>query len=571
MLTGGLASKGFKAFKVTLTSIGQFSQFFPVNDFITGLDEEQRKFRQVVFEFAQKELAPHADEIDKRDHFAQFRDFWKKLGSLGLHGITVSPDFGGSGCSYLEHCVAMEELSRASASVGLSYGAHSNLCINQIYVHGSEVQKKRYLPKLCSGEYVGALAMSEVGAGSDVLSMKLRAERQGDNYVLNGNKFWITNGSHADVFLVYARTSAIQPSKDITALIVEKGMPGFAIGKSMDKLGMRGSPTCELTFTNCVVPAANMLGKEGEGVYILMSGLDSERLVLAAGPVGIMQACCDTAFDYAHQRTAFGDFIGKRELMQSKMADMYVALTSSRCYLYSVARACAANKKTNSKDCAAVILRCAENATQVALQGVQCLAASTDPNSSGPMITTICMDVPPPYDEVLKMSEETPPPTYAEASFVTVSTPTIRSAPNLAFGGKIFSRYMPVVRSFDPMDVTLILPMVVLAFFILIVLCSLRIYYENKLRFLRRSWVMQREVYATAESDAQSTNADWFGPSPTLRAAIPSICADMPPQYDELFKNQDNTLPPPYNQLMYPTEDTKQPYGQLTTSVTPKA
>ncbi|KHJ40435.1 acyl-CoA dehydrogenase protein [Trichuris suis] len=417
MLTGGLASKGFKAFKVTLTSIGQFSQFFPVNDSITGLDEEQRKFRQVVFEFAQKELAPHADEIDKRDHFAQFR----KLGSLGLHGITVSPDFGGSGCSYLEHCVAMEELSRASASVGLSYGAHSNLCINQIYVHGSEVQKKRYLPKLCSGEYVGALAMSEVGAGSDVLSMKLRAERQGDNYVLNGNKFWITNGSHADVFLVYARTSAIQPSKDITALIVEKGMPGFAIGKSVDKLGMRGSPTCELTFTNCVVPAANMLGKEGEGVYILMSGLDSERLVLAAGPVGIMQACCDTAFDYAHQRTAFGDFIGKREfvfllfavlhavqlditlqrtvhtevnelvvayhhfekLMQSKMADMYVALTSSRCYLYSVARACAANKKTNSKDCAAVILRCAENATQVALQGVQCLGKATINDKGG--------------------------------------------------------------------------------------------------------------------------------------------------------------------------------------------
>ncbi|CDW53640.1 isovaleryl coenzyme A dehydrogenase [Trichuris trichiura] len=359
MLNNGLAIKGLKVFKLTLTSVWQFSQFFPVNDSITGLDEEQRKVLSPSFQGEQ--CGP---------------DFWKKLGSLGLHGITVSPEFGGSGCSYLEHCIAMEELSRASASVGLSYGAHSNLCINQIYIHGSEAQKRRYLPKLCSGEHVGALAMSEVDAGSDVLSMKLKAERQGDSYVLNGNKFWITNGSHADVFLVYAKTSTILPSKGITALIVEKGMPGFVIGKSMDKLGMRGSPTCELIFTNCAVPAENMLGKEGEGVYILMSGLDSERLVLAAGPVGIMQACCDIAFDYVHQRTAFGDFIGKRELMQGKMADMYVALTSSRCHLYSVARACAANKKTNSKDCAAVILRCAENATQVALQAVQCLGGN---------------------------------------------------------------------------------------------------------------------------------------------------------------------------------------------------
>uniref|UniRef100_A0A5S6R5I9 Isovaleryl-CoA dehydrogenase n=1 Tax=Trichuris muris TaxID=70415 RepID=A0A5S6R5I9_TRIMR len=376
MLGSGLAIKGLKA--LCVTSVRRLGRFLPVNDSLAGLNEDQRKFRQSVFDFAQKELAPHASEIDKADRFVQFRDFWKKLGHLGLHGITVSPEYGGSGCSYVEHCIAMEELSRASASVGLSYGAHSNLCVNQIYVHGSERQKERYLPKLCSGDYVGALAMSEVGAGSDVLSMKLRADRQGDHYVLNGSKFWITNGSQADVLVVYAKTTSPTPSsRGITALIVEKGTPGFEIGRSVDKLGMRGSPTCELIFTHCAVPVENMLGNEGDGVHVLMSGLNAERLVLAAGPVGIMQACCDVAFDYVHQRTAFGDFIGKRELMQGKMADMYVALTSSRCYLYAVARACVEEKKTDSKDCAAVILHCAENATQVALQGVQCLGKTT--------------------------------------------------------------------------------------------------------------------------------------------------------------------------------------------------
>ncbi|KAL0840157.1 hypothetical protein ABMA28_015452 [Loxostege sticticalis] len=349
---------------------------YPIDEHVFGLTSEQQQLRQVVFDFAQKELAPKAAEIDKNNNFAELRDFWKKLGQLGLLGITASPDYGGSGGKYSDHCVIMEELSRASGGVALSYGAHSNLCVNQINRNGTHEQKSKYLPKLCSGEHMGALAMSEPGAGSDVVSMKTRAEKKGDYYVLNGNKFWITNGPDADVLVVYAKTDLTsKPQHGITAFLIEKGFPGFSTAQKLDKLGMRGSNTCELVFEDCKVPAENVLGEVNKGVYVLMSGLDLERLVLAGGPVGLMQAAIDTAFQYAHTRKQFGKNIGEFQLLQGKMADMYTTLSACRSYLYSVARACDEGH-VNSKDCAGVILYCAEKATQVALDALQILGGN---------------------------------------------------------------------------------------------------------------------------------------------------------------------------------------------------
>ncbi|XP_073838560.1 isovaleryl-CoA dehydrogenase, mitochondrial [Musca autumnalis] len=349
---------------------------YPVNDQIFGLDEEKQKLRETAFNFFQKELAPFAKEIDKNDDFPDIRNFWKKMGDLGFLGITAEPEFGGTGGSYLDHCIIMEEISRAAGGIALSYGAHSNLCINQLTKNATPEQKEKYLPKLCSGEHIGGLAMSEPGAGSDVVSMKLRAERKGDYYVLNGTKFWITNGSIADTLIVYAKTgTSPADGHGITAFIIDTASEGFSIAQKLDKLGMRGSPTCELVFENLKVPAKNILGKENKGVYVLMSGLDFERLVLAAGPVGLMQAAVDVAFDYAHQRKQKGKLIAEFQLMQGKMADMYTTLSACRSYLYSVARACDAGHNS-SKDCAGVILYCAEKATQVALEAIQTLGGN---------------------------------------------------------------------------------------------------------------------------------------------------------------------------------------------------
>lgn len=353
------------------------SQYYPINEDIYGLTAEQKELRQTVFNFVQKELAPKASEIDKTNEFTELRDFWKRLGSLGMLGVTVASDYGGSNMGYLDHVIIMEEVSRASGAIALSYGAHSNLCVNQIHRNGTHEQKQKYLPKLCSGEHIGALAMSEPGSGSDVVSMKLRAEKKGDYYVLNGNKFWITNGPDADVLVVYAKTNlkAAKPQHGVTAFIVEKGMEGFETAQKLDKLGMRGSNTCELIFTDCKVPAANILSAEGKGVYVLFSGLDLERLILAGGPVGIMQACCDTAFEYVHVRKQFNQRIGEFQLMQGKIADMYTKLSACRSYLYSVARACD-NGYVHRKDCAAVVLYCSESGTQVALDAIQCLGGN---------------------------------------------------------------------------------------------------------------------------------------------------------------------------------------------------
>ncbi|MFT7244546.1 MAG: isovaleryl-CoA dehydrogenase [Candidatus Azotimanducaceae bacterium] len=345
-----------------------------------GLGEDLDMLRDVVYKFAQAEIAPRAADIDSDNEFPS--DLWRKMGDLGVLGITVAEEFGGSNMGYLAHVVAMEEISRASASVGLSYGAHSNLCVNQIHRNGSAEQKAQYLPKLCSGEHVGALAMSEPGAGSDVVSMKLKAEKKGDVYVLNGNKMWITNGPDADTYVIYAKTDSNAGSRGMTAFIVERGFGGFSQAQKLDKLGMRGSNTCELVFQDCEVPAKNILGREGQGVRVLMSGLDFERTVLSGGPVGIMQACMDIVVPYVHDRKQFGQAIGEFQLMQGKLADMYVALNASRAYLYAVARACDRGIASR-KDAAAVILYTAEQATQCALQAIQALGGNGYINEYG--------------------------------------------------------------------------------------------------------------------------------------------------------------------------------------------
>ncbi|HEX5514893.1 MAG TPA: isovaleryl-CoA dehydrogenase [Gammaproteobacteria bacterium] len=344
---------------------------FPSLNFSLGEDLDM--LRDTVAAFAAKEIAPRAAEIDASNQFPA--DLWRKLGDLGLLGITVEPEYGGSGMGYLAHIVAMEEISRASASVGLSYGAHSNLCVNQIRLNGTEEQKRKYLPKLISGEHVGALAMSEPGAGSDVVSMKLRAVQQGDHYVLNGNKMWITNGPDADTLVVYAKTDPDAGSRGITAFLIERGMPGFSTAQKLDKLGMRGSNTCELVFEDCKVPAENVLGRIGGGVRVLMSGLDYERAVLAAGPLGIMQACMDVVLPYVHERKQFGQPIGEFQLMQGKLADMYTTMNACKAYVYAVGRACDRGE-TSRKDAAGAILYAAEKATWMALEAIQCLGGN---------------------------------------------------------------------------------------------------------------------------------------------------------------------------------------------------
>ena len=344
---------------------------YPTLNFNLGTDIDM--LRDSVFQFCANEIAPRANNIDSSNEFPM--DLWRKLGDMGLLGITVDEQYGGSAMGYLAHCVAMEEISRASASVALSFGAHSNLCVNQLHKNGTEEQKLKYLPKLCSGEHIGALAMSEPNAGSDVVSMKLKAEKRGDHYVLNGNKMWITNGPDAHTYIIYAKTDAEAGSKGMTAFIVERDYPGFSRHQKLDKLGMRGSNTCELVFQDCEVPAENILGGEDRGVAVLMSGLDYERAVLSGGPVGIMQACLDVVLPYIHERKQFGQAIGEFQLMQGKIADMYADLNASRAYLYAVARACDLGQDSR-KDAAAVILFTAEKATQMALQAIQALGGN---------------------------------------------------------------------------------------------------------------------------------------------------------------------------------------------------
>ena len=344
---------------------------YPTLNFNLGEDIDM--LRDSLFHFCAKEISPRAAGIDSSNEFPM--DLWRKLGNMGLLGITVDEQYGGTGMGYLAHSVAMEEISRASASVGLSYGAHSNLCVNQLHKNGTEEQKHKYLPKLCSGEHIGALAMSEPNAGSDVVSMKLKAEKHGDHYILNGSKMWITNGPDADTYVIYAKTDTTAGSKGITAFIVERNYPGFSRQQKLDKLGMRGSNTCELVFENCQVPAENILGGEGLGVAVLMSGLDYERTVLSGGPVGIMQACLDVVLPYIHERKQFDQPIGEFQLMQGKIADMYADLNASRAYLYAVARACDLGQDSR-KDAAAVILFTAEKATQMALQAIQALGGN---------------------------------------------------------------------------------------------------------------------------------------------------------------------------------------------------
>jgi isovaleryl-CoA dehydrogenase len=344
---------------------------FPALNFDLGETADQ--LRSSVRGFTADEIAPLAAEIDKSNEFP--RHLWPKLGELGLHGITVEEEYGGSGLGYLEHCIAVEEISRGSASIGLSYGAHSNLCVNQIRRNGSDAQKRKYLPKLISGEHVGALAMSESGAGSDVVSMKLNAEKKGDRYILNGTKFWITNGPCADVLVVYAKTDPSAGPRGITAFLIEKSFKGFSTSQKLDKMGMRGSDTGELVFQDCEVPAENVLGEVGKGVSVLMSGLDYERAVLAAGPLGIMQAAMDVVIPYVHQRKQFGQAIGEFQLVQGKLADMYTTMNASRAYVYAVAKACDRGE-TARKDAAGAILYAAEKATQIALDAVQLLGGN---------------------------------------------------------------------------------------------------------------------------------------------------------------------------------------------------
>jgi isovaleryl-CoA dehydrogenase len=338
-----------------------------------NLGEEIDALRDMVRRFARDEIAPRADDIDKSNEFPS--DLWEKMGQLGLHGITVPQAEGGAGMGYLAHCVAIEEISRASASVGLSYGAHSNLCVNQIARWGTHEQRQKYLPKLISGAHVGSLAMSEPSSGSDVVSMRLAAEKRNDRFVLNGNKMWITNGPDASTLVVYAKTDADAGSRGITAFLIEKEMAGFSTAQKLDKLGMRGSNTCELVFENCEVPFENVLGEEGRGVNVLMSGLDFERVVLAAGPVGIMAAAMDVVTPYIHEREQFGQPIGTFQLMQGKIADMYTTMNACRAYVYAVASACDRGETTR-KDSAGCILYAAEKATQIALEAIQCLGGN---------------------------------------------------------------------------------------------------------------------------------------------------------------------------------------------------
>jgi len=349
----------------------------PSLDFDLG--ETADLLRAAVHGFASDEIAPRAADIDISNEFPA--DLWQKMGAMGLLGVTIDEEYGGSGMGYLEHVVAMEEISRASASVGLSYGAHSNLCVNQIGRNGTEEQKRRYLPKLISGEHVGALAMSEPGAGSDVVSMKLRADNKGDRYVLNGNKMWITNGPDADTLVVYAKTDPTGGPRGITAFLIEKTFKGFSTAQKLDKLGMRGSNTCELVFEECDVPEENVMGGLGRGVNVLMSGLDYERSVLAAGPLGIMQACMDVVMPYVHERKQFGQAIGEFQLMQGKLADMYTTMNASRAYVYAVAKACDRGQTTR-KDAAGAILYAAEKATWMTLEAIQCLGGTGYVNES---------------------------------------------------------------------------------------------------------------------------------------------------------------------------------------------
>ena len=352
-------------------SMANIPNRLPGLDFDLG--ETADMLRDQVAAFSAAEIAPRAADIDKTNDFPA--DLWRKFGDLGVLGITVAEEYGGAGMGYLEHVVAMEEISRASASVGLSYGAHSNLCVNQISRNGNEDQKRRYLSKLISGEHVGALAMSEPGAGSDVVSMRLRAEKRGDRYVLNGTKMWITNGPDADVLVIYAKTDPSAGPKGITAFLVEKNFPGFSCAQKLDKLGMRGSNTGELVFQDCEVPAENVLGEINGGVRVLMSGLDYERAVLAAGPLGIMQACMDIVLPYVHERKQFGQAIGEFQIMQAKIADMYTTMNAAKSYIYTVAKACDRGQTTR-KDAAGAILYAAEKATWMTLEAIQCLGAN---------------------------------------------------------------------------------------------------------------------------------------------------------------------------------------------------
>ncbi|CAB9493592.1 MULTISPECIES: isovaleryl-CoA dehydrogenase [Alteromonas] len=338
-----------------------------------GLGEDIEMLRDQVYQFAQNEIAPLAEQADADNQFPN--QLWTKLGDMGLLGVTVSEQYGGSDMGYLAHTIAMEEVSRASGGIGLSYGAHSNLCVNQIFKNGNDAQRERYLPKLVSGEHIGALAMSEPNAGSDVVSMKLKAEKRGDKYILNGNKMWITNGPDAHTFVIYAKTNPDAGPKGITAFIVERDFPGFSRAQKLDKLGMRSSNTCELVFEDCEVPAENILGKEGEGVRVLMSGLDYERLVLSGGPLGIMQSCMDIVVPYIHDRQQFGQSIGQFQLVQGKVADMYTQMNAARAYVYTVAQSCDRGETTR-KDAAGAILYSAELATKMALDAIQLLGGN---------------------------------------------------------------------------------------------------------------------------------------------------------------------------------------------------